>query len=80
MSSKPYLNLTAFRIEQGKATTDHAGRDLDEAEAWALGQLVKCLGWADCRTKAVDDAEAHLMQEALAKLQRVLDEADISPR
>jgi len=77
MSSKPYLNLTAFRIEQGKATT---GRDLDEAEAWALGQLVKCLGWADCRTKAVDDAEAHLMQEALAKLQRVLDEADISPR
>ena len=53
---------------------------LDEAEAWALGQLVKCLGWADCRTKAVDDAEAHLMQEALAKLQRVLDEADISPR
>lgn len=21
MSSKPYLNLTAFRIEQGKATT-----------------------------------------------------------
>lgn len=80
MSQAPYLNLTATRLKPGDRDTDHAGRDLDEAEAWALAQLVKRLGYSDCRSNAVDDAEAHLMMEALAKLQRALDEAGVSPR
>lgn len=80
MSQKPYLNLSARRIAPDATETDHAGRDLDEAETWALAQLVKRLGYSDCRANAVDDAEAHLMLEALAKLQRALDEAGVSPR
>ena len=80
MSGKPYLNLTATRIKPGESETEYAGRNLDEAEAWALAQLVKRLGWTDCRENAVDDAEAHLMLEALAKFQRALDEAGVSPR
>lgn len=80
MSGKPYLNLTATRIAPGTSDTEHAGRNLDEDEAWALAQLVKRLGFSDCRTNATDMAEAHLMMEALAKLQRALDEAGISPR
>lgn len=80
MSRAPYLNLTALRVTPESRSTEHAGRDLDEDEAWALAQLVKRLGYSDCRANAVDDAEAHLMLEALAKFQRVLDEAGVSPR
>ncbi|MDZ4021004.1 DUF7706 family protein [Pseudomonas sichuanensis] len=80
MSHHPYLNLTALRLAPRESDTDHAGRDLDEAEAWALAQLVKRLGFTDCRANAENETEAHLMMEALAKLQRVLDEAGVSPR
>lgn len=80
MSNHPYLNLTAIRLTPGGSDTDRAGRDLDENETLALAQLVKRLGFTDCRANAENDTEAHLMMEALAKLQRVLDEAGVSPR
>lgn len=80
MSWQPYLSLSATRLPAGTRDTDHAGRDLDEAEAWALAQLVKRLGYSDCRSKADGDTEAHLMLEALAKLQSALADAGVSPR
>lgn len=43
----------------------------------AAGQTV---GFTDCRANAENDIEAELVMEALAKLQRVLDEASVSPR
>lgn len=80
MSGKPYLSLTAARIDPATITIDHAGRDLDEGEAWALAELVKRLGWVECKANAVEDAEAHLMMEALGKLQTVLARAGLAPR
>ena len=80
MSQHLYLNVTATRLPHGARDTDHAGRNLDAPETLALAQLVKRLGFSDCRANAETEAEAYLMMDALAKLQSVLDEAGVSPR
>jgi hypothetical protein len=54
--------------------------ELDEAQAWALAQLLKRIGWADCRSLAEDEAQTRLMLAATERLRRALAEADISPR
>lgn len=53
---------------------------LSEAEAWALAQLAKRLGWSDWRSNAVDDAEAYEMRAATDRLAAGLREAGYSPR
>lgn len=54
--------------------------ELNEAETWALAQLLKRLSWAELRACAVDDAEAYDARDAVAKLQRAFAEAGIAPR
>ena len=41
---------------------------LKPAQALALAQFVKRVGWSEIRQNAVDDAEADLMVEAINKL------------
>lgn len=54
--------------------------ELSDAEAWALAQLVKRIGWADCRALAVDDAEARLMIQATDRVRAALAAAGYAPR
>lgn len=53
---------------------------LSDAQALALAQLVKRVGWQEVRVNAVDDDEAYLMKDALASLQRSLADSGYAPR
>ena len=53
---------------------------LDDAQALALAQLVKRIGWADLRGNAASDSEAYAMRSAISALQRSLAEAGYAPR
>lgn len=53
---------------------------LKPAQALALAQFVKRVGWSEIRQNAVDDAEADLMVEAINKLMQALAEAGYAPR
>jgi hypothetical protein len=53
---------------------------LSDAEAWALAQLVKRIGWSDCRALAVDDAEARLMIQATDRVRAALAAGGYAPR
>jgi hypothetical protein len=50
------------------------------AEALALAQLVKRIGWSELRDNAVDDPEAWLMREAVEKVARALRDVGFDPR
>jgi hypothetical protein len=39
---------------------------LDAEQAWALAQLVKRIGWADCRSLAEEEEQTRLMIAATA--------------
>ena len=54
--------------------------ELSDAQALALAQLVKRVGWQEVRINAVDDDEAYLMREALSALQKGLAESGYAPR
>ena len=54
--------------------------ELDAEQAWALAQLVKRIGWADCRSLAEDEAQTHLMIEATERLRQALAAAGYAPR
>ena len=54
--------------------------ELPDGEALALAQLCKRISHADCRSNAVNDDEAYIMMDAIAKLQRALAESGYSPR
>lgn len=54
--------------------------DLPDAQALALAQLVKRLGWSEMRQNAVSDDEAYLMKDALRELQKALAAAGFAPR
>lgn len=53
---------------------------LKPAQALALAQFVKRVGWSEIRQNAVDDAEADLMVEAINKLMQALAEVGYAPR
>lgn len=53
---------------------------LPDTQAWALAELCKRIGWADCRSLAVDDAEARLMIAATDMLAGALREAGFAVR
>lgn len=53
--------------------------ELSDAQALALAQLVKRVGWQEVRVNAVDDDEAYLMREALSALQKGLFESGYAP-
>jgi hypothetical protein len=50
------------------------------AQAWALAQLLKRLGWSDCRALAEDDEQAALMIAAAERVRAALAEAGYAPR
>lgn len=53
---------------------------LTEAEAWALAQMAKRLGWSDWRQLSQDEAETYEMRAATDRLAAGLREAGYSPR
>lgn len=53
---------------------------LDEAQADALAEFVKRVGWSEWRQNAVDDDEAHRIKSAFGVLQKALAEAGFAPR
>jgi hypothetical protein len=54
--------------------------ELDTEQAWALAQLVKRIGWADCRSLAEDQAQTRLMIEATERVRQALAEVGYAPR
>lgn len=53
---------------------------LEVAEAEALAQFVKRVGFDEIRQNAQNDEEAYAIREAINKLQTALDFAGYSPR
>ena len=54
--------------------------ELTDAQALALAQFVKRVGWSEIRGNAVDDDEAYTMRDALGELAKALAEAGYAPR
>ena len=48
--------------------------ELEPAQALALAQFVKRVGWAEIRQNAVDDDEAYVIRDALGFLSNALRE------
>jgi hypothetical protein len=54
--------------------------ELGAEQAWALAQLVKRIGWSDCRALAEDEAQTRLMIEAAERVRCALAHAGYAPR
>lgn len=54
--------------------------ELPEDLAWALAQMLKRLGFSDCRALAQDEAQTYLMLQAAEQVRRALAEAGCAPR
>jgi len=54
--------------------------ELNAEQAWALAQLVKRIGWAECYSLAEDHAQAQLMIEATERVRVALAHAGFAPR
>ena len=54
--------------------------ELDAEQAWALAQLVKRIGWADCRSLAEDEEQTRLMIQATERVRAALAAAGVAPR
>ena len=54
--------------------------DMPQDQAWALAQLLKRIGYSDCRTLAQDDEQAYQMIYAAERLRKAMAEAGIVPR
>jgi Arc/MetJ-type ribon-helix-helix transcriptional regulator len=54
--------------------------ELPDELAWALAQLVKRIGFNDCRSLAVSDEEAWQMLNASEAVRKALAEAGYAPR
>jgi hypothetical protein len=53
---------------------------LTSAEALALAQFAKRVGWFEFTSHALDDDEAHLMKQAIDKMQDLLTRSGYAPR
>ncbi|MBP8224926.1 MAG: hypothetical protein KAX59_02135 [Acidovorax sp.] len=54
--------------------------DLPQDLAWALAQLLKRIGYSDCRALAEDDQQAYQMIQAAEQVRRALADAGVAPR
>lgn len=54
--------------------------ELDAEHAWALAQLVKRIGWADCRSLAEDEEQTRLMIAATERVRAALAAVGYAPR
>lgn len=55
-------------------------QDITAAQAMALAQFVKRVGWNEIRVNAANDDEAYLMRDAISKLQDALSSNGYAPR
>jgi hypothetical protein len=74
------MTIFTVTISEDPTNLPHGHAELSEAEAWALAQFVKRLGWTEMRGNAVDDNEAYEIRSALDKLQQALAGAGLAPR
>lgn len=54
--------------------------ELTEGQAWALAELCKRITFADCKSNAIDNNEAHQMIAATDKLGEALAKAGYTTR
>lgn len=54
--------------------------ELESAQAWALAQLLKRIGWSDCRALAEDEQQTQFMIAATERVRQALAEAGYAPR
>ena len=54
--------------------------ELSDAQAWALAQFLKRVGWSEWRALAVDDDEARQMREACEQVRQELTYQGYAPR
>lgn len=59
---------------------EHVTVELDAEQAWALAQLLKRIGWADCRALAEDDEQTRLMIRVTERVRAALAAAGYAPR
>lgn len=69
--------MAEITIKDGKA---RYSTELTEAEAWALSQFCKRVGWSDMRNNAIDDAETYEIRAAIGKLHDCLIATGFNPR
>lgn len=50
------------------------------AQAEALAQLVKRIGWSELRINAIDDDEARMMMDSVLAVQKALADSGYAPR
>lgn len=53
---------------------------LDDAQALALAQLVKRIGWSELRALSVSEGEAYTMRDAVHQLSEALAAGGYAPR
>lgn len=73
------MNETPVTLTITSSMGDAESEFLTEAEASALAQFVKRVGWFEFTSNAVDNDEAHLAKQAFDKLQDVLARAGYAP-
>lgn len=71
------LDQNALSLTAAVGTTESVA--LTKAEALALAQFTKRVGWFEFSTHAVSDEEAHLIKQAVDKLQNVLSRSGFDP-
>jgi hypothetical protein len=54
--------------------------ELNDAQAWALAQMLKRLGWNDCRELAEDEQQTALMIAAAERVRAALAAVGYAPR
>ena len=54
--------------------------ELEAEQAWALAQLVKRIGWSDCRSLAESEEQTCLMIQAAERVRAALAAAGHAPR
>lgn len=69
-------NALSLTIAAGKAESEN----LTNAEALALAQFITRVGWFEFSTHAGTDEEAHLVKQAVDKLQNILSRSGYDPR
>jgi mono/diheme cytochrome c family protein len=74
------MTIFTVTISEAPSNLPHGHAELSHAEAWALAQFVKRVGWSEMRGNAVDDSEAEQIRSAIDKLQQALAGAGLAPR
>ena len=74
------LPVREARKASGMSEQIEVWMELEPAQALALAQFVKRVGWSEIRENAVDDDEAYVMRDALGFLAKALQEAGYAPR